>query len=565
MLISKRRLKWGFGLLLAAGAIAFVRPARTGLDVALARHLDADLRVKQVSLHHAQSVVEIRDIFWSKTADQRVFGLKADRAWLAVDGAELWDGKIVIPTGEVEEALLFFSNYTPQDDRPDEIWDTELNSHLAKVDWAALREKYMMPLAPAEVTGAIRKSIDQWLAASHEIKEEVDGISRVFQSENNPLRYAEELRSKIKQIDELASRHDEIISRFQALPVEVENRTASLKIEMSDHVRRLATDLFSGEDLRRSKTRIAESMMLQIARGNWTRLSDCAQIAQLVATNMPYRPRPEYDRDIPISGDSEFLSIHRLRVAGLFVHQKTRTPFTLTTDITLGNQDENPVNSVWNYRFSDADVLIGVRVEQTGKPDQVNLELRVLEDLCDVSPSDLPAADSDEPDDSWKDRSDYLARFLSHSREGVLRGELEVVARSFAGQPEQYRKVLQKALFNTAQSKLSYHVDVEGTWQEPELALRDDLPDWLVAAIDSTMNEQLAEVNSEADSQLRDEVSQEIARLQSLVQIATDNGQAIAQVHRQQIETTRNELLQRLNDLTEKTFSVRLYDRTLAR
>ncbi|MEM8736517.1 MAG: hypothetical protein AAGG44_19965, partial [Planctomycetota bacterium] len=222
MLISKRRIKWGILVALFAGVTFFVRPIRTWMDQALVKQVDPDLRVSQVMFHREASVLEVRDIDWAKEAADRKFGLRADRAWFAVDPEPAVDRQIRLPKGEIENALLFFNDYAPVQPAMVDVWSQEVATHAGYIDWEAVRTQFATLLSPSQTHANIRQQVDEWVRESNEIKSQVERIGGEETWDSNPLRLGDVLRERIDRLQELSVEHGRIVQSFESAPQEID-------------------------------------------------------------------------------------------------------------------------------------------------------------------------------------------------------------------------------------------------------------------------------------------------------------------------------------------------------
>lgn len=577
MPISKRRIKWGFLLVLIAGVMLFVRPPRSWLDKAIVKQIDPELRVSEVKFYRKDSVVEVGNVLWSKYSDDRAFGLKADRIWLAVDGAPLADRQIVVPRGQIENALLFFNDYAPKSIEPSNVWNQELAKHSKKINWNEIKQHFASLLAPGDIELSIRQRVDGWIERSRDIQRQVQRITGDIAYGDNPLRYEEELRLKIERIDQLAKEHREIVDSFQGIDGAVLQKCNELKSELQLKAREVASNVINANELLQSKKLIAETLMLQVAKTNWESLTDCGQIAQLVANNLYRSKRGEFNRDMLVSYQGKstnptFIAVGDLRAEGVFAHRDARSPFRLAANVNVAQSDRETVDGVWRYNFFENDKLIGVRVEKTNAAgetdDRVSVQLRVVPNTREFSsPSDSGSELATEVgkvnaqkeiDDSWTTREDYLAKLDATTINGELSGIMELTTLAVDGQPAEAARIL-RAATRPNDEKLSFQVRVSGRWQDPQFTLQEELPEWLISSIEFQVNEELITLNSDADKEIRADFDRTVLEITNLVRLITENGKAIVESHGQQLTTARAMLQRRLEEFDGTAFSAGFY------
>ncbi|MFN3190955.1 MAG: hypothetical protein ACE361_10570 [Aureliella sp.] len=556
MLISKRRFKWGILVFLIAGVTCFVRPVRTWMDQALVKQIDPDLRVSQVTFHRQASVLEVRDVEWSKESAERRFGMRADRAWFAIDPEPTIDRQISMPKGEIENALLFFNEYAPAQPTMVDVWSQEVAAHAGYIDWDAVRNQFATLLSPTQTHAGIRQQVDDWIRKSNEIKTQVERISGEETWDSNPLRLGDVLRARIQRLQELSIEHEQLVRSFEALPEEIDAKCVRLEEQLATRSRELANQMTSDQRIAESKKRIAEALMLQVAESNWIQIADCGQIAQLVAGNLPLAKPSEFDRNVPLTDEEQrFVSLGALKAKGTFAHRNRKTPFQMTASLDIGEFEAENARGNWNYAFYEGGRLIGVEANVDTREQVDSIELSVLSsDEPLASPSDAAVPNSI-AHDSWKSREDYIVRIEIAQEAGLLAGTIEFTGEALGGLPTQSQAILRRALEKPDQGSLSFRVTVSGTWQAPRFRLEESLPSWFVEAIELEVNNYLVSANAEADVQLRDDFRQEIERLQELVELSTDTAEAILTTNASRLASVQASLQRRLDQLVGVDYS----------
>lgn len=578
MLISKRRLKWGFcGLLVGLLAI-FFRPPRSWVDYALVRQLDKDLRVGQLHYHRGDSVIELKRVNWTKFDNGCSFGVLADNAWLAVESEPLLDRRLVIPRGEIRQASLFLheSEARPSDDSAP--WQNQVSSYLSRVDWDGLLGRFSKLLDADGFAESTQLQIDKWLAESHAIQREVAQISTSLSAGNNPLREEDLLRGQLERMDQLLERHQQLSNQLQAVPKRLEVRGEDLMAQLSLQGHERTRELILGEGLQECEEQIAQTIVLQLAHSQWDAWQACGRIAYLVASRLPSWDRPEYDVDLPLgSSDPSVLTFSNLNVSGTFREGQTEMPFKLAAQGVADRNAKSPAGA-WDFEFDAEGFWSTASVRRPERPGTSSVELRVFS--ADAESADSPVAVADDyeasPSDRMvtesivsetdaesqpsaiaanADRRDYLLRISLQTTESLISGEMELTTTAITEQIEESIRIFEKALAHSGGELPVFPVKIQGTWQAPEFSLPQGIPAWLDRAIQAQVREHIVNVNSHADAEVRNAFERELSTLQNSVHRMTSGADAILQQHQQSMLSARERLERRIAELTGAAFT----------
>ena len=438
MLFSKRRFNWAFLVLILAGIAFFVRPVRTWIDQLLVRQIDPDLKVASVHLHLQDSVVEMEDFLWSKYHNKQAFGLRADRAWLAVEPEPMLEGKLVIPAGSMENAVLFFSDQDNSLEQPVEFWQTELAQHTRSVDWVALQDHFTSLLASGSVIESVHKQIQEWIGRSQEIQGEVKSIVNNELFADNPLRHEDELREKLGRIETLFVKHQSIIREFSNTNDEVHRRCDELSHSLSQQSLASRKQSLKSMELEKRKHQIAKALLLQIAQQQWLEVSDNVRVAHLMAKSLPNVANDYSGQTVKlVEGDGQFLKAENILAQGVFAHGDARERFRLDMFAGFHEDAEFQMDSTWDYTFASPENWIAVHVDIAGDRLHSNLELVVLpREMDQTSPSDRENGENRLP--YAKDllgKQDFATRIVIQEQpEDSLSGLMELRATRFGEQ-----------------------------------------------------------------------------------------------------------------------------------
>ena len=558
MLFSKRRFNWAFLVLILAGIALFVRPVRSWIDQLLVRQLDPDMKVASLHLHLQDSVVEMEDFLWSKYHDKQAFGLRADRAWLAVEPEPMLDGKLVIPAGSMENAVLFFSDQDKNLEQPADFWQTELAQHTRSVDWVALEEHFTKLLASGSVIESVHKQIQEWIGRSQEIQGEVQSIVNNELFADNPLRHEDELREKLGRIETLFVKHQAIVREFSNTNDEVHRRCDELSQALSQQSLSSRRQSLKSMELEKSRHQIAKALLLQIAQQQWLEVSDNVRVAQLMAKSLPNIPNEESGQTVKlVEDDGQFLTAENILAQGIFAHGDARERFRMDMFAGLHEDAELQMDSTWDYTFASPENWIAVHVDVARDRLHSNLKLVVLpRELDQTSPSDRASSDNRLPyAQDLLGRQDFATRIVIQEQpEDSLSGLMELRATRF-GEQTLLSEVFNYALQKAGRHDFAFGVRLSGNWRAPVLTLEAETPQWLAEAVQERINHQFSESNSIQDAKLREEFAGQVVKLRDAVEIALAGGMQQIQRNATELSSLSRGLRGRLEDITGESFT----------
>ncbi|MFK7737350.1 MAG: hypothetical protein AB8B50_15050 [Pirellulaceae bacterium] len=559
MLISKRRFKWGFMLLLIAAAGVFVRPVRSWVDRALVMQIDRDLHVSQVHFHSKASVLEVAGIRWEKQLDGRKFGMRADRGVFAIEGEPLVDRSVIVPRGQLENVSLYFTSFTPLVQPATNPWEAELAAHQSQVDWDGIRKQFSTMLAPREVESEVRSQVDQAVRRSTEILAQAEGISSSYQWDNNPLRLTEEVRGKLQRVEELRSEQDGLLGKLASIQADVREKCQTLESELATRVNDTAQSLVTNATASESKRRIAEALMLDIARASWPQLMDCGELAHVIAMHHPLEDAGKFDSNIPIMEEGHrLLQIDELKAQGTFTHRRNKTPFQMEARLSYDESPTQTLQAEWRYGFNQGGDTVGVVATRDTRSDLLQIEAKVIEStIGETSPSDdgFAANSNDLLAAASGSAEDAIATLdVVASGEG-LQGTMLLVARPVTGQTEEIKRVIARVLGEPSEQPMRFEVGVDGDWQSPTFFLMKSLPEALVNAVEDEVSKVLVEKNELADLELRQEFGSQVAALKERAALATEQAKRVLVDHRQRLVAARSSLQRSLAQLEGNTFT----------
>lgn len=551
MLISKRRMQASAILFLIVLVAVLFRPVRSWLDQAIVHHaISPNLHVSELTYHSKNSVLEARRIALTSTRGPHVYHLQAARAWVAIEPEPLLDQTLSIPHLLVENVELSLKDYSHSPAQPTTSWRQKLAARVAQLDWDEIKRSFTSLLAAQDVNTTWEKRISRWVMRSTEILRQVDTLDAEADLQN-PLRFEDQIKSKLHLVDELKAEQQLLGGQF-----------ANLEKLLSAEDKRLR-ELFQKElqQLRPRNTQneqqiireIANDLLLEAAHVLWKQYSPHAEIANAVATEMvPRVDRPSYDRDI--GGESEPLCVDDLEAKGDFLLDNKRIPFSLAANYKIARRSDSRsiATGRWDFRFKTTPCTITVLAARAAAFEGLHFVVQIHADsdaLPAASPSDRLEDISVLPD------SQHFLEFEFNSMDDHIAGQMHVDLERIAGLSEDFASALSQACLEQPGSNLT--IDIHGTWQEPTFALPAAVPEFLANSLRSSLDERMRAANTELELQLTSQFNSEVATMERLVNRAAQAGIAIIQDHSQQVAGVRKALQDSLEEMSGTAFARR--------
>lgn len=551
MLISKRRMQSSAILFLIVLVAVLFRPVRTWLDQALVHHaVSPRLHVSELTYHSKTSVLEARSIALTSQRGPHVYHLKAARAWVAIEQEPLLDRAVSVPHVLVENAELSLQSYSPPPTQTPVFWQEELAKRVAQLDWEQIKRSFTSLLAAQDINATWEKRISRWVVRSTEIVRQVGTLDAESDLEN-PLRFEDQIKSKLHLIDELKTEQQLLAGQFGNLQKLLSAEDTRLRALFEQELQQLRPRNTNEEQ--RLMQAVANDLVLDAAKVMWQKFSPHAEIADVVATEMvPRAERPAYDRDV--GSESKPLSVSDMEAKGDFLVDDRRIPFSLAANYQIAPQSDSPAMATgqWDFRFKTNPCTVTVLAARTGAFDGLHLLVQVHDDAAEpslASPSDLPN------DILVPVGSHHFLEFEFNSADGQIAGQMHVDLAHIAGLSEEFARALRQACREQPGSRLT--IDIHGTWQEPVFALPEEAPEFLALSIRNSLDERIHAANAELETQIADQFNSEVAAMERLVNQAAQAGLSIIQDHSQQVAGIRQSLQDSLEEMSGTAFARR--------
>ncbi len=376
-IMSRRRFYWLTVALLASATCVLVRPMRSWLDQAMVTMLvNRSLSVAELHVHSSDQVIEVRQLAWGNTTQDRSFGLEAERAWFAFDPVPLVDRQWDMANVVLEDARLYLRDAIPEHSPQPSIWQQGLAQHVAQLDWNELRQHFGSLLAADGLTKRWDERIEQWLLDSEAIMTRSREVDAEVGSLDNPLRYEDDVRKRLAEVDALRAKQERLMDQFDGLRRLLDAESQRLdELFQADREWLAEHGLgFVREAIRSNHgdptqadaelERLADELLQAIALKVWHRYGAYMEVSARVTDGPNPQPLAAADRNIRDSRGA-LVALRNVSATGVFELREDRIPFALSGRYQqIAHRDQQQKDYFWQFDFQPVDGPVRVAVVQ---------------------------------------------------------------------------------------------------------------------------------------------------------------------------------------------------------
>lgn len=554
MLISKRRIQAAAVLLLVILTAALVRPVRTWIDQALVASVASEkLQIEELELHANSSVVELRGLRWQHLANGRKYGLHAKKTWLAFDGLKLVDRQFHIGRIELEEADLYVKDFSQKFVRAPSTWQQQLAMQVVQLRWDEVKDHFSSLLAADGIHTTWAERIQQWVQQSESLVQQLSSIQAGEELNDNPLRVEDQLKQRIRTVEELQIQQAKLAGQFDTLQKLLEAECKRLRDTFESEIGSLEHAQTHADEERDSGS-IAIEISVDLAESSWTLFSVMAEVGDMLARDLAItKQTPDYDRNITDNlPATENPHIEQIYASGSFRCGDSVSPYAFHRDIaTTGD---------WEFVFELPQAQVATRVKRNDElSDEVQIDLvSVRKTNGALSPSDrgIDLAVFDELIGCEAHRT--IAKLHLVSTPTGIRGEMQVPLPNGDQMSPAWTTLRKNAEELVGEQEAVLQIDIAGSWRAPEISLRGNTtPDWLVQSIQNEFDYGRRQSSTGVAADARQKLEAQIERIQSLVMTASSRGKQEIESHSQTLANAASSLQAALDDLNGTSFARR--------
>lgn len=494
MRISSRRLRWGAVLLLTLLCGVLIRPARSWVDQrVIGRLLDPRLEAGQVHFHASGSLLEIQQPSWRSGPGEQELEVSAERAWFALDAERLLDKHFIAPKVVLEAARLQLKDSSPRARPVSNVWQAALSQRVRELDWHDVGQRFRRVLATDELTPTWRERMQRWSSHSADMLRAAEEMELDDPSLKNPLRWEAEQQVKIEQLAKLAQEQLVVKEKFASLHQLVDAKSRRVEERLALELEKIDDQLQQQVGDPELVARIARDMVRSSALTAWNRVADYARLGDCLS-RATWGSLPEMTYGNVRSSSTPVLDLREIVAEGFFTHARLRTPFQLT-----GRYQRLPGaplrcqnDSVWQLRFNPAERPL-ILIVSNRRAAAATTDLQLASPIAGVGGESKPCPRL------------------------VLAAQGERLSGEFLLQPEELQPEDWPDGYDP-QVVQPIPLHVAGTWEQIEFEVVDELPPWLLAMTQRTIERELLSSRGELASQLQ---SLQESHLAQFAEVAT--------------------------------------------
>lgn len=518
MRIGSRRILWTINCLLLLAAALIYRPIRSWIDqTIIAKSIHPNLSVNEIHLHvnkleKGLSVVEAKQFDWGSTQGNRHFGISAERAWIVVENAPLFDKTFSVPKAVLEHSKLYLDTISIENrlaansrsDSPVSIWQQQLNERFGDVQWQDLKGHLDGVLKLDQFSNQCRNQIDKWIQSTQQISAEAKQLSSSTDHLGNPLRDNSELRGRLVKIEQLMAAEAKLREDFTKLDKDIETKLEQVSGEFDVHVQMLKDRVAQHKSA--SSRKVAKKLLEQTGAKFFEQISPYAEVADLLCRASSVSHGFSADENY-LAADKPVVSLDNITASGVFGTADSRSPFRMQSNCQLLSKEPFGVTAYTNFRYQFDVKAFSVNVAAFSRLD--NQQLTDLQ--IEIGP--LKKSATDVSNNSQTEFSLASAQWVVSSNGNSLVGELYLDQHILPLMAEG-NNVLSKAVATqinkVEQSERldSVWLELSGTWQSATWTVNEQaIPRWLIESIELQLEQHHRETEQQMIAQLENYIS----------------------------------------------------------
>ncbi|MBX3420242.1 MAG: hypothetical protein KF752_01670 [Pirellulaceae bacterium] len=577
MLISSRRMLWGFNCLLVLAIALIFRPLRTWIDQAIiASKLHPNLRIQELNflgnqLDDGTTIVQARQFEWGSTYGSRSIGLSADSAWLVVDVEPLLDKQWSIPKTLLQHSRLHLDTMPESqqlaatDNRllaaeEASVWRQHLNQRFGDLQWQDLRQHLDGLLKVDSFTNQCQSQMNSWLGSARQIALQASQLNSDSELLDNPLRRAEELTERLGRMDELMRQEQEVTAQYATIEGLIDDKFQQIEDVVKQQMQQPESSPVENPADLVAQQQIADGL-IQLAGGRiLKRFKAFGEVADLLCRATLVDPGPKYDQDYRTVREHT-INLHHVMAQGLFRSADLKSPFLLQSRCSLspGVVGAAPPSASFRYAFEAQRYVVRVHAEprQWKSLDDHQQPVDIQMEICSTNLKPIQWTD-------WINQEIQLdrAQWTLTSDGQLLSGRLQVdveLLPFLTDSDQQLAQAVALELEKAHQQGIALapiELLVGGTWAAPTWNIADtQLPEWLQRVIQSQWQHRLQQERQQQVARIHSYLESEVERLYATLDGLLENARRQTEQNSQQLLAVRSMLLNKAQEAGNVEFA----------
>ena len=396
MKLTSRRLWCGLLLLVCLITVALIDPiAKRAKQLAIRYAFDGQIAALDVHLHRRQEMLEIDGLSSVHVSDHAQVNVNADCALIKVDMPNLLDKRLISSKAKLHgmriELASTKTTITPARNAPTNV-QTMLDALLLQLNWDAFKSDCEALLTADDLLKELDAKMRGWLMRSQQIMFHADQLTSSLQAFSNPLRNMTEIRSQLKQIEQLRAEQDNLQKQFSSLATILPSLSQEIQAASQRDITALRAKSSRESDTLRAQ--FAERLLLDWTSRLLSRQQKLAQSISIVFNNSTTgNPHNVNVRELDVS--PSVIRLSGIEADGVFIEASDRVPFVASGELAFSQQVNFQLapQTSWSIQYQEANV--GTELNLVSLPENGKWQIRTASHTCEPSsnsPSDRSSA-----------------------------------------------------------------------------------------------------------------------------------------------------------------------------
>ncbi len=562
MRLTSRRLWCALLLLACLLAATLTDPiARRAKQLAVRYAFDGQIAVSNVYLHRKQEMLEIDDLSSVHVADDAQVNVSSKCTLIKLDMSNLLDKRLISSKAKMHGLRIELTSLptaTVDAGTPPQSLQTAIDDLIVNFQWDAIKADCEALLTADDLLKELDAKVRGWLMRSQQIMFHADQLTSSIQNFTNPLRDMTDLRTQLKQVEQLRSEQDSLQKQFNSLAIILPDLSQEIQAASVRDVTSLRAKSNRQTDALRSQ--LAEQMVHLWTSHLLNRQRKLTQSLAIVFNNAPSGNPFNVDvRDLAIS--PSVIRMSGIEADGVFVEPNHSVAFIATGELALSQQVNFQLvpQTSWSIQYQESNV--GTDLNLASLPENGAWKIRAAAHACELetmSPSDRRTTSTS--------LSNAMAKMQEQAKlftvDAMLSNlELSGTAKLNVLELDALKKLpcacnadFASTKFANGLANTSNDLDVEqwiefelsGSLLNPRVTLTSELPRELINGLTEEIQRQMETQRTACETQLAVEVESKLSELKASLERSVQQAQQTVSKQQETLSDMHSKLEQSL-------------------
>jgi len=513
-------------------------------QLAIRYAFDGQIAVSDVHLHRKQELLEIDNLSSVHIGDDAQVTVSSECTLIKLDMPNLLDKRLISSKAKLHGMRIHLTSLQSPPAATatsTKTFQTAMDTLLVTLQWDALKADCEALLTADDLLKELDAKMRGWLMRSQQIMFHADQLTSSIQAFSNPLRNMTEIRSQLKQVEQLRAEQANLQKQFTSLATILPDLSQEIQAASARDLSAIRAKSNRQSDTLR--TQFAERLVLDWTAQLLNRQRKLTQSLAIVFNNSP--SGNPFDVDVrELAASPSVVRISGIEADGVFIEPNHSVAFIATGELAMTQQVNFQLapQTSWSIQYQEANV--GTDLDLVSLPENGAWQIRAAAHACELptmSPSDRSSVTSslatvmnhihDQPKLFTVDAMLNNANLTGSAKMNVA--ELDALKKlPCAGNAD-----FAAATFSTESRSKSSEQHVEqwiefelaGSLLDPRVTLKNELPRELIDGLTEQIQRQIETQRTECESILAVAVDEKLSELKaSLERIVQQAQQTVA-------------------------------------